>query len=241
ERVIVPERLESHRLIEEFMIQANVAAAETLEARKSPLVYRVHDSPSLAKLEALRQFLASIDLTFPKAGNLRPAHFNRILARVGETEHAQLVNEVVLRSQSQAEYSPYNIGHFGLNLRSYAHFTSPIRRYADLVVHRALIRLLKLGNDGLQMEDEARLEEISGLISVSERRAMAAERDTADRLIAAHLATRIGAEFSGRVAGVTSAGLFVQLHHIGADGFIPVSKLANDYYVYDEAGHALAG
>lgn len=241
DRVVVPERLEAHRLIEEFMIQANVAAAEVLEAGRHPLIYRVHDSPSQAKQESLRQFLRTIGQSLARGADLTPARFNAILKRFEGTEYEQLVNEVVLRTQSQAEYSPYNIGHFGLNLRSYAHFTSPIRRYADLVVHRALIRLLKLGNDGLQMEDEARLEEISGLISVSERRAMAAERDTADRLIAAHLATRIGAEFSGRVAGVTSAGLFVQLHHIGADGFIPVSKLANDYYVYDEAGHALAG
>ena len=149
ERIVVPERLEAHRLIEEFMIQANVAAAETLEAKKSPLVYRIHDAPSLAKLEALRDFLASIEMSLPKGGNLRPSHFNRILSRAKESEHAPLLHEVVLRTQAQAEYSPENIGHFGLNLRRYAHFTSPIRRYADLIVHRALIRALKLGEGGL--------------------------------------------------------------------------------------------
>ncbi|MEO8667212.1 MAG: VacB/RNase II family 3'-5' exoribonuclease, partial [Bauldia sp.] len=145
DRIVGPERLEAHRLIEEFMIQANVAAAETLEARKSPLVYRIHDAPSLAKLEALRDFLASIEMNLPKAGNLRPSHFNRILERAKTSEHGPLLNEVVLRTQSQAEYHPENIGHFGLNLRRYAHFTSPIRRYADLIVHRALIRALGFG------------------------------------------------------------------------------------------------
>jgi ribonuclease R len=149
ERVVVPERLEAHRLIEEFMIQANVAAAESLEAKKSPLVYRIHDQPSLAKLEALRDFLKSIELTLPKGGNLRPSNFNVILDRAKETEHGPLLHEVVLRTQAQAEYHPENIGHFGLNLRRYAHFTSPIRRYADLIVHRALIRSLDLGQGGL--------------------------------------------------------------------------------------------
>ena len=150
ERIVVPERLEAHRLIEEFMIQANVAAAETLEAKKSPLVYRIHDAPSLAKLEALREFLASIELSLPKSGNLRPSHFNRILdagRRIAST--AASSTRSCCARQAQAEYSPENIGHFGLNLRRYAHFTSPIRRYADLIVHRALIRALKLGAGGL--------------------------------------------------------------------------------------------
>jgi ribonuclease R len=241
ERVIVPERLDAHRLIEEFMIQANVAAAETLEAKKSPLVYRIHDTPSLAKLEALRDFLTSIDMNLPKSGNLRPAQFNRILAGVKESEHGPLVHEVVLRTQAQAEYSPENIGHFGLNLRRYAHYTSPIRRYADLIVHRALVGALKLGAGGLPDGAEAGLAEIAAQISAAERRAMAAERDTIDRLVAHWLADRIGATFSGRISGVTRAGLFVKLDQTGADGFVPMSTLGGDYFRYDEARHAVIG
>jgi ribonuclease R len=174
DRIIVPERLESHRLIEEFMIQANVAAAETLEEHKSPLVYRIHDTPSMAKLEALRDFLRSIDVSLPKGGNLRPSHFNRILEDAKGADHGRLVHEVVLRSQAQAEYNPANIGHFGLNLRRYAHFTSPIRRYADLIVHRALVKALKLGAGGLQDGIESTIAEIAAAISGTERRAMAA-------------------------------------------------------------------
>jgi ribonuclease R len=241
DRVVVPERLEAHRLIEEFMIQANVAAAETLEQKKSPLVYRIHDTPSLAKLEALRQFLASIDLTLPRSGNLRPSHFNRILARAGETEHGRLLHEVVLRTQSQAEYSPANIGHFGLNLRRYAHFTSPIRRYADLIVHRALVRALKLGPGGLPDGIETELEVIAAEISAAERRAMLAERETIDRLVAHWLADRIGARFTGRISGVTRAGIFVKLDETGADGFVPMSAIGADYFRFDEARHAVVG
>jgi ribonuclease R len=241
ERIVVPQRLESHRLIEEFMIQANVAAAETLEERRSPQVYRIHDSPSLAKLEALREFLQSIELSLPKGGNLRPAHFNAILARVVDSEHGPLLHEVVLRTQAQAEYSPENIGHFGLNLRRYSHFTSPIRRYADLIVHRALIRALKFGEGSLEPEVEAELPEIAARISAAERRAMTAERDTIDRLVAHWLADRIGASFAGRITGVTRAGLFVRLDDTGADGFVPMRSLGSDYFVFDEARHAVVG
>ncbi|MDZ5696370.1 ribonuclease R [Chelativorans sp. M5D2P16] len=241
DRVIVPPRLDAHKLIEEFMIQANVAAAETLETARQPLVYRVHDEPSLAKQESLREFLASIGMSLARGPALRPAQFNNILARVDGSDQEQLVNEVVLRSQSQAIYSTENIGHFGLNLRRYAHFTSPIRRYADLIVHRALIAARNLGGDGLSAEEEARLEEVSALISATERRAMAAERDTVDRLVAEHLASRTGEEFSARISGITKAGIFVLLPEYGADGFIPVSTLGNDYYIYDEPRHALIG
>jgi ribonuclease R len=223
------------------MIQANVAAAETLEAKKSPLVYRIHDAPSLAKLEALRDFLASIELSLPKGGNLRPAHFNRILKGAKDSDHGPLLHEVVLRTQAQAEYTPENIGHFGLNLRRYAHFTSPIRRYADLIVHRALIRALGFGEDGLSDGIEKLLPEIAAQISAAERRAMAAERDTIDRLVAHWLADRIGATFNGRISGVTRAGLFVKLDESGADGFVPISTLGNDYFRYEEARHAVIG
>jgi ribonuclease R len=242
DRVVVPPRLDAHRLIEEFMIQANVAAAETLEAKRTPLVYRVHDAPSFEKLEALRELLKTLDIELPKSGNLRPSHFNRILARVAGQDSASLVNEVVLRTQAQAEYAAENYGHFGLNLRRYAHFTSPIRRYADLIVHRALIRALGLGNDGLP--DGATVEqlnEIGARISAAERRAMAAERETVDRLIAHFLFDRVGANFTGRIAGVTRSGLFVKLDETGADGFVPASTLGTDYYAHDEAARALIG
>jgi ribonuclease R len=241
ERVVVPERLESHRLIEEFMIQANVAAAETLEAKRSPLVYRIHDTPSLAKLEALRDFLKSIEMSLPHSGNLRPSQFNRILDRASDTEHGPLLHEVVLRTQAQAEYSPANIGHFGLNLRRYAHFTSPIRRYADLIVHRALVGALALGPGALPDGIDTELQEIAARISAAERRAMAAERDTIDRLVAHWLADRVGASFSGRIAGVTRAGLFVKLDDTGADGFVPMRTLGGEYFRYDEARHAVIG
>ena len=241
ERVIIPPRLDAHRLIEEFMVQANVAAAQTLEERHSLLVYRIHDAPSLAKLEALREFLSTIGIKLPRSGTFRPAHFNRILARVAETEHGALVNEVVLRSQAQAEYSPANIGHFGLNLRRYAHFTSPIRRYADLIVHRALIGALGLGRDGLPPGFEDHIEEIAERISIAERRAMAAERDTVDRLIAHFMVEHVGDGFTGRIAGVTRAGLFVRLPETGADGFVPIATLGEDYFFYEEAARALVG
>lgn len=241
DRVVVPERLDAHRLIEEMMIQANVAAAETLERQKQALIYRAHDAPSLAKMESLRDFLRTLELPLAKSGNLRPAHFNGILKAVRGTEHESLVNEVVLRSQSQANYSPENIGHFGLNLMRYAHFTSPIRRYADLVVHRALVKALGLGAGGITQAEEAELEKTAEEISQAERRAMAAERDTVDRLIAQHLAGRLGEEFEGRITGVTRAGLFVQLPSYGADGFVPISTLGRDYFHYDEAAHTLVG
>ena len=241
DRVLVPERLDAHKLIEEFMIQANVSAAETLEARKQPLIYRIHDAPSLAKQESLRDFLHTLGLSLARGPQMRPAQFNGILQQVRGQDSEELVNEGGLRAQSQAEYSPANIGHFGLNLRRYAHFTSPIRRYADLTVHRALIAALGLGSGGLTRDQEARLEETAALISTAERRAMAAERETVDRLIAAYLAERIDDRFEARVSGVTKAGLFVQLPQYGADGFIPVSSLGGDYYIYDETARSLFG
>lgn len=241
DRVIVPDRLDAHKLIEEFMIQANVAAAETLEAKRQVLIYRTHDGPSLAKQESLREFLHTIGLSLARGAQLRPSQFNSILERVRGQDNEQLVNEVVLRSQSQAEYTPQNIGHFGLNLQRYAHFTSPIRRYADLIVHRALIGALGLGDDGITRSEEERLEEISGLISATERRAMAAERDTVDRLVAAFLSERLNETFEARISGVVKAGLFVQLPQYGADGFIPISTLGDDYYHFDEGARSLFG
>jgi ribonuclease R len=239
--VATPQRLDAHRLIEEFMIQANVSAAETLEAKRSPLIYRAHDAPSKEKLSTLGEFLATIDIKLPKAGTLKPAQFNRILAETRGTPTAELVAEVVLRSQSQAEYNPHNFGHFGLNLRRYAHFTSPIRRYADLTVHRALIRALDLGAGGSTDKELEALEEIASAISDTERRAMAAERETNDRLIAAYLADRIGATFQARVSGLVRSGLFVRLLDTGADGFVPASGIGHEYFYHDEVRQALVG
>jgi ribonuclease R len=241
DRVVTPERLDSHRLIEESMILANVAAAETLERAHVALVYRVHDQPSLDKVAALREFLRTLGIALPKADALRPADFNRILARVEGTEFEKLVHEVVLRSQAQAEYAAENYGHYGLNLRRYAHFTSPIRRYADLLVHRALYRALKFAKHAPEPPEPAALKEIAAKISAAERRAMMAERETSDRLIAHYLAEKVGATFEGHISGVTRAGLFVKLDETGADGFVPVRTLLGDYFIYEEGRHALVG
>jgi ribonuclease R len=224
------------------MILANVAAAEMLEKKGLPLIYRVHDEPTQEKVHNLQEFLKTLDLPFAKSGALRPSLFNRVLGQVRGEDYEPLVNEVVLRSQAQAEYSPENYGHFGLNLRKYAHFTSPIRRYSDLIVHRSLIRALALGDGGLPgTADHALLAEIAAEISATERRAMAAERETVDRLIAHFLADRIGATFEGHIAGVTRAGLFVKLDETGADGFIPARTIGDEYYRYDETHHSLRG
>jgi ribonuclease R len=204
------------------------------------VIYRVHDAPSKEKLIALREFLDTLDLKLPAAGSLRAADFNRVLQRAKGMPVADLVNEVVLRSQSQAVYAGGNIGHFGLHLARYAHFTSPIRRYADLIVHRSLIRALGLGVGGLTDGETAELKEIAQQISDAERRAMSAERETTDRLIAEYLAERVGAEFDARISGTTRVGLFVRLADTGADGFVPAATL-NDYYRYDESQHALIG
>ncbi len=239
--VVLKERLDAHRLIEEMMILANVCAAETLIDRKQILLFRIHDEPALSKLESLRTFLRTLDVELPKSGAVKPQLFNRLLVQFKDTDQAALVNDMVLRSQAQAEYAPDNIGHFGLSLRKYAHFTSPIRRYADLIVHRGLIRALELGNDGLPDMPIDRLREIGTAISAAERRAMEAERDTIDRLIAFHLADQVGSRFPGRVSGVTKSGLFVKLDRLGADGFIPAATLGQDYFRFDDAAMALVG
>ncbi len=239
--VTTPQRLTAHRLIEEFMIQANVAAAESLEAKSAPLVYRTHERPSKDKLKALALFLESLDLKLPTQSTLRPAAFNKILKRVEGKPISDLVHEVILRSQSQAEYTTENAGHFGLNLRHYTHFTSPIRRYSDLIIHRALISAHRLGAGGQDENTPSKLADTAKHISETERRAMAAERETTDRLISAFLADRIGATFDARISGVTRAGLFVRLAETGADGFVPVAALEDDYYHHDEDLHALIG
>jgi len=239
---IVPRAsLPAHKLIEEFMIQANVAAAETLEQRRTPLIYRVHDTPSDEKITSLVDFLDTLGIKWSKGQRPTTERFDQLLAQTRGGPHADIVNEVVLRSQMQAIYDTDNIGHFGLNLDRYAHFTSPIRRYADLVVHRGLIRALGLGDDGLAETDIARMKDTAERITMAERRAMAAERDATDRYVASFLAERVGAEFEGRITGVTRFGLFVRLAETGADGLVPIATLGTEYFRHDERAHALVG
>ncbi|GGJ10606.1 ribonuclease R [Neoroseomonas lacus] len=239
---IVPRaRLDAHRLIEEFMVAANVCAAEELERLVQPCMYRVHDRPSDQKLEGLRQFLATFDVSLPQGDRLHPRDFARVLEKVRGTPHERLVNEAVLRGQSQAAYSPDNLGHFGLALPRYAHFTSPIRRYADLLVHRALIRGLKFGRDGLDEGEAARFPDTAEHITSTERRAAAAERDAVDRYLAAHMAQRMGETFEARISGVTRFGLFVTVEENGASGIVPLGSLPDDRWDLDEATQSLAG
>ena len=239
--VAIRQRLDAHRLVEEMMIAANVAAAETVEAAKLPCMYRVHEEPGAEKLDALREFLATLDLKLIKGQAVRPYHFNKILKAVAGSPDAHVVNEATLRSQSQACYCPANGGHFGLNLARYAHFTSPIRRYADVLVHRALIRALGLGQDGLTDDEMERFDELGEHISATERRAVAAEREASDRYMAAFMAERMGAEFPGRISGVTRFGLFVTLDETGADGLIPIRTLGSDFFNHDDMRHTLTG
>jgi ribonuclease R len=239
---VVPRpRLDSHRLIEEFMVLANVCAAEELERLRQPCVYRVHAPPSDEKLDNLRGFLRGFDISLPAGNQIHPRDLDGVLKRVAGTEEAPLINEVMLRSQSQAAYSPDNIGHFGLALARYAHFTSPIRRYADLLVHRALIRGLNLGLGGLTEEEAARLPDSCEHIVATERRAALAERDAIDRYVAAYMTDKVGSIFGARVSGVTRFGLFVTVSGSGANGLVPVSSLPDDYYVHDEVAQTLTG
>ena len=233
--------LEAHRLIEEMMIQANVCAAETLEKTKTPLIYRVHDNPSQEKIFNLADFLFTVGKPWNKGEPVNTKRFNRLLDEMKDTPHAEVVNEVVLRTQMQAIYSIDNVGHFGLHLDRYAHFTSPIRRYSDLIVHRGLIRGLKLGTDGLTDREVTEMAGIADHVTETERRSMTAERDAMDRYIAAFLEDHVGATFSGRITGVTRFGLFIRLDETGADGLVPVSSLGREYFTHDDRSHALIG
>ncbi|MCO6417435.1 VacB/RNase II family 3'-5' exoribonuclease [Siccirubricoccus sp. KC 17139] len=234
-------RLDSHRLVEEFMILANVAAAEELERLGQPCMYRIHDRPADRKLEGLRQFLGSFGITLPPGDQVQPRNFAQVLEQTRDLPEAPLVHEAVLRGQSQAEYAPDNIGHFGLALPRYAHFTSPIRRYADLLVHRALIRGLKLGPDGLAEEEAARFPDSGEHITATERRAAAAERDAVERYLAAFMAQHVGEVFAARISNVTRFGLFVTVLANGASGLVPLNSLPDDRWVLDEGRQALAG
>jgi ribonuclease R len=235
------DRLEAHKLIEEFMVLANVCAAEELQRVKQPLLYRVHEEPSLTKLDSLREVAQSSGLTLAKGQVLKTSHLNRLLEQAKGTDFDELINISTLRSMTQAYYNAENFGHFGLALANYAHFTSPIRRYSDLIVHRALIRGHGWGDDGLSTWDIENLDETAKLISEAERRSMAAERDTIDRYLAAYLADRVGATFEGRISGVQRFGLFVKLDETGADGLIPVRALGREFFHHDEEAQCLRG
>ena len=242
--VTTPPRLEAHRLIEEFMIQANVASAETLEAREGAFLRRIHDAPAAEKVDALGTYAKSLDLSLPRGQMLTTRLFNRLLDEASATAHGEAVAQAVLRAQSQAFYGPRDRGHFGLNLRRYAHFTSPIRRYADIIVHRALISALALGPDGHDRETIASLDEIGERLSEAERVAMAAERATQDRLVAQFLSARVGATFTGRIAGMVRSGLFVELDETGANGFVASADLGRrhgEYFFADESAFSLSG
>ncbi|MGF6860275.1 ribonuclease R [Rhodobacteraceae bacterium MBR-64] len=239
--VAFKDRLEAHRLIEEFMILANVAAAEELRRLRHPLLYRVHEEPSPEKLDALREVAQASGFTLAKGQVLQTRHLNNLLSQAEGTAFDELMNMTTLRSMTQAYYAPENLGHFGLALQNYAHFTSPIRRYADLVVHRALITAHGWGKDGLSPQEVERLEETAKHISETERRSMAAERDTNDRYLAAYLSERVGSEFDGRISGVTRFGLFVRLADTGADGLIPIRTLGREYFHFDANAQTLMG
>ena len=234
-------RLDSHRLVEEFMVLGNVAAAEELERLHQPVMYRVHAPPSPDKLASLRDFLHGLGISLPPGDQVHPRDLERVLRRFADTPEAPLVNEVMLRCQSQAEYSPDNIGHFGLALPRYAHFTSPIRRYADLLVHRALIRGLKLGDGALAPDEAARFPETALHITATERRAQLAERDAIDRYLAAYMMDKVGENFAARISGVTRFGLFVTVADSGASGLVPVRSLPDDFWQHDEREQTLTG
>ena len=239
--IALRERLDAHRVIEDYMIAANVAAARALEAKKSVCMYRDHEAPGREKLVALKDYLETFNMPFALGQVIQPRTFNKILHAVKGEPHAAQVSEQVLRTQTQAYYSPENKGHFGLALASYGHFTSPIRRYADLVVHRALVRAWKLGDDGLSDEATASMAKTGEHISMTERRAMEAERDTVDRYVAAYLAVRVGETLPTRITGVARFGFFATVEGIGGDGLVPVSTLGYERFVYDEGARCLEG
>ncbi|MDO5706880.1 MAG: RNB domain-containing ribonuclease, partial [Paracoccus sp. (in: a-proteobacteria)] len=236
----LPER-RIQRLTEEFMVLANVAAAEELTKRQRPLLFRVHEEPSPVKLDALREVAQASGFVLAKGQVLQTSHLNRLLAQAEGTDFDELINISTLRSMTQAYYAPENFGHFGLALTHYAHFTSPIRRYSDLIVHRALITAHGWGDDGLSGGDTERLSETAEHISATERRSMEAERDTTDRYLAAYLADRVGTELTGRISGVQRFGAFVKLDETGADGLLPIREIGNEYFHFDPDAQTLMG
>jgi ribonuclease R len=235
------ERLDAHRLIEECMVLANVAAAETLIAKQQPLLFRVHEEPSPEKLDCLRETAKSVGLVLAKGQVLQTRHLNQLLKAAAGKDEAELINLSTLRSMTQAYYSSQNMSHFGLALQNYAHFTSPIRRYADLLLHRALVSAHGWATDGLSPQDIEMLDETAKHISETERRSMLAERDTTDRYLASFMSERVGNEFSGRISGVARFGIFVKLDETAADGLVPIRSLGREYFEHDADSQTLRG
>jgi ribonuclease R len=235
------DRLDAHRLVEDFMIAANVAAARALEAKKAPVMYRVHEAPSREKLVALKDYLKTFDLEFALGQVIKPGTFNRIIERLGDSDGREEIMEQLLRTQMQARYGPERLGHFGLALATYAHFTSPIRRYADLLVHRSLVDAYRLGEGGLPRGEDEKFEEIGEKISMLERRAMEAERETIDRYVAAYLSDRVGQLVECRITGVQPFGFFATVEDLGGDGLVLAKDLGMEYFRYDEAARQLVG
>ena len=235
------ERLDAHRLIEECMVLANVAAAETLIAKQQPLLFRVHEEPSPEKLDSLRETAKSVGLVLAKGQVLQTRHLNQLLKAAAGKDEAELINLSTLRSMTQAYYSSQNMSHFGLALQNYAHFTSPIRRYADLLLHRALVSAHGWATDGLSPQDIEMLDETAKHISETERRSMLAERDTTDRYLASFMSERVGNEFSGRISGVARFGIFVKLDETAADGLVPIRSLGREYFEHDADSQTLRG
>lgn len=243
--IALKERLDAHRVIEEMMVLANVAAAQELKNRKTPLLFRVHEEPSAEKIESLRDVAQASGFGFAKGQVIKTSQLNRLLSQARGSDFEELLSMSALRSMQQAYYSCDNLGHFGLALRDYAHFTSPIRRYADLVVHRGLIAAhgwaQKERGDKLSSQGIEGLKDTAKHISDTERRSMQAERDTTDRYVASYLSSQIGSDFVGHVSGVHGFGLFVRLNETGADGLIPIRSLGNEFFTYDEASQSLTG
>jgi ribonuclease R len=239
--IAIRERLDAHRLIEDFMIAANVAAAKALEAKNAPCMYRVHEPPAREKLVALKEYLETFDVPFALGQVISPQTFNRLIERVGDADFRPQIMEQILRSQTQAYYAPANKGHFGLSLGSYGHFTSPIRRYSDLLVHRALVGAYTLGDGGMTSDEAERMTVLGEAISATERRAMEAERETVDRYVAAYLSERVGQVMETRITGVTNFGFFATVEGLGGDGLVPISTLGAEYFRHVETEHALEG
>jgi ribonuclease R len=235
------DRLDAHKLVEDYMIAANVAAARALEAKKAPVMYRVHEAPGREKLVALKDYLATFDMEFAVGQVIKPATFNRVIERIGDSEARTEIMEQLLRTQMQARYGPERLGHFGLSLATYAHFTSPIRRYADLLVHRALVSAYRLGDGGLPPGEDEKFDQIGEQISMLERRAMEAERDTIDRYVAAYLSDRVGQLVECRITGVQPFGFFATVEGLGGDGLVLAQTLGQEYFRYDEAARQLVG
>lgn len=237
------EHFTSHEIVEEFMIAANVAAAKRLQQTKLPVMFRIHEKPLEEKLKDIEPLLHNLHMKLPDYPALCPQHFNNILAECRKHNLSAGINDLILRLQCQAKYSPENIGHFGLALNDYAHFTSPIRRYADLLIHRALIKACEMP-DGGELEKNADIKlfkEIGEHLCATERAAAQAERDTVARYLSSYLEPSVGLDFDVKISGLTTAGIFVCVENLGADGLIPMRTLPADNYQLSSGNSEMVG